>query len=161
MMIPGTTPTHPLFPADQIFLWLPGLSSSRFAFCTGNKLPEPSPGEGQDLEISSSPPFPVSPATFIAWDAEIEPPCPYHPIPVARALSSVEMDQLARRVIQLAGEDDTEYPHRRHVLRNEKKCIILAALAEMGCLSGFVPPPGLTPVQGTLSNLKFDCRGQR
>ncbi len=137
-MMDGPTATHPLFPADQAILWLPGFPGDRKAFCTYNRNPAGNAPRGRR---KASPPFPVSPVNYVAWDANADPPFPYHPIPIARLLTLADMNKLSLRVLQLAGACESEIGNPLRILRNDKKCLILLALAEMRCLSGFVPPP--------------------
>jgi hypothetical protein len=141
-----TTPSaHDLFPADQVFLWLPGFAGDERAYCTYNEfrdtplaisqrrfhfLPE------QDANGASyAPPFPVSRETHISWHTNVRPPYPYHPVPMARTLSEEELTELGRKVIELLGEDAQAYPAPVTVLRNQNKTYILAALAGMGLLA--------------------------
>ena len=142
---------HPLFPADQAFLWLPGLPGDQVAHCTYNEA-RGIPGSREyrrtnrgplrdENQVSYAPPFPVSSETSIAWHTNVTPPFPFHPIPIARTLSATEMEGLGRRVHFLANQNADECTNPLHILRNDRKCYVLAALAEMGLLAGRVPQP--------------------
>lgn len=144
-------PSHPLFPSDQVFLWLPGLPGEQLAHCTYNEacgIPgSPDFRRANRLplldenQVSYALPFPVSSATSIAWHTNVIPPFPFHPIPIARSLSATEMECLGRRVHFLAYQDADDCTNPLQILRNDRKCYVLAALAEMGLLAGRVPQP--------------------
>lgn len=136
---------HDLFPVNQVFLWLPGFAGDEQAYCTYNEFREtplaPSQRrfhllpEQDDNGASYAPPFPVSRETHITWHTNVRPPYPYHPVPLARSLSSEELTELGRKVIELLGEGADSHPHPMNVLRNQNKTYVLAALAGMGLLS--------------------------
>jgi hypothetical protein len=144
-------PAHLLFPPDQAFLWLPGLPGDQVAYCTYNESrcnPEsvesrrmsrkPDRDENQALY---APPFRVSTATSIAWHTNVTPPFPFHPVPIARSLSAAELKTLGRRVLSLANPDTDQHGDPLQFLRNDRKCLVFAALAEMGYLAGSLPQP--------------------
>ena len=147
----ATKSAHPLFPADQVFLWLPGLPGEQLAHCTYNEdrgMPESYDFRRtnrlplfDENRVRYSPPFPVSSETCIAWHTNVMPPFPFHPIPIARSLSAAEMGFLARRVHFLANQNAVEGTNPLQILRNDRKCYVLAALAEMGLLAGRIPQP--------------------
>jgi hypothetical protein len=144
-------PAHPLFPADQVFLWLPGLPGDQVAHCTYNhaRAIAGSPDGRRSTRLSLhdenridfAPPFSVSSETFIAWHTNVTPPFPFHPVPIARPLAAAEMKSLGRRVHFLAHSNADESGNPLQILRNDRKCYVLAALAEMGLLAGRVPQP--------------------
>lgn len=131
---------HPLFPPDQAFLWLPGLPGRELPWCSYNvrrtrarrRAALPLPG---DAKTPLAAPHPVSPVTFISWDCGVEPPFPYHPVPVVRPLSPEELRSLALRVIQMTGDAASLYPDPLQVLKNARKSQVIAALAEAGLLT--------------------------
>lgn len=135
---------HPLFPADQVLLWLPGFSGVERPYCTYNESrehpgahntgPFPLLPECDGKGAPFIPPFPVSSGTYITWHTHVTPPYPYHPVPLERTLSVGEMEDLGRRVIRLLGEDEDAFDDPRAVLRNEFKFHILAVLAAMELL---------------------------
>ena len=140
-----TTPSaHDLFPADQVFLWLPGFAGDERAYCTYNEFRETQVGisqrrfhllpEQDDNGASYVPPFPVSRETHITWHTNVRPPYPYHPVPLARSLSQDELTELGRKVIELLGEGPQAHADPAAVLRNQNKTYIFAALAGMGLL---------------------------
>lgn len=147
----ATKPAHPLFPADQVFLWLPGLPGEQLAHCTYNEA-SGIPGT-RDFrstnhlplvdknQVSYSPPFPVSAETCTAWHTNVMPPFPFHPIPIARSLSAAEMECLGKRVHFLSNTTADDSTNPLQILRNSRKCYVLAALAEMGLLTGRIPQP--------------------
>lgn len=148
---PGVQPAHPLFPADQAFLWLPGLPGTQAAHCTYNES-RGIPGSREyrrtsrrplhdENQVCYAPPFSVSSETCIAWHTNVTPPFPFHPIPISRTLSTAEMEGLGRRVHFLANQNADECTNPLQILRNDRKCYVLAALAEMGLLAGRVPQP--------------------
>lgn len=144
-------PAHPLFPSDQVFLWLPGLPGEQLAHCTYNEA-RGIPGSldfrrtnrlplFDENQVRYALPFPVSSATCIAWHTNFMPPFPFHPIPIARSLSAAEMENLGRRVHFLANKSADDSANPLQILRNDRKCYVLAALAEMGLLAGRVLQP--------------------
>jgi len=144
------TPAHPLFPADQAFLWLPGFRSERLAYCTHNRMPAVTvaastrdssfpTGSGCDVNGASfSPLYPVSKVSYISWHLNVTPPFPYHAVPIARTLSGAELLDLAKRVITLREERLQDYPQPLQVLTNEHKIFIYMALADMLVPARFV-----------------------
>lgn len=147
-------PAHLLFPPDQAFLWLPGLPGDQVAYCTYNE----SHGNPESIESTESrrisrkpdrdenqalyaPPYRVSTATYIAWHTNVTPPFPFHPVPIARSLSEAELETLGRHVLFLANPNTDQHGDPLQSLRNDRKCLVFAALAAMGCLAGSVPQP--------------------
>jgi hypothetical protein len=140
------SPAHPLFPAHQAFLWLPGLPGDQNPYCSYNER-HPSHGMRGDRWVSGeslhdanmapyAPPYPVSPETFITWHTNVSPPFPFHPVPIARSLSGSEMEELARRVAKRMNLKPDAFRHPLQVLKNDSKCFVLASLADMGLLAG-------------------------
>lgn len=119
-------PAHPLFPVSQPILWLPGLPGPRPAFCSYNRL-----REGKSRKDSLSAPFPVSPASFISWHTDLSPALPFHPVPISRLLSNLELERLSHLVILELGILP-EHGLPLHVLRSDAKTAIYRALAAMG-----------------------------
>ena len=142
---------HPLFPPDQVFLWLPGLPGDQVAHCTYNECrdnQDPSVSRrGRRLPVrdtnhaSFAPPYRVSAESFIAWHTGVTPPFPFHPVPIARTLGAAELEALGRRVHLLVTNNADAPSNPLQVLRNSCKCFVLAALAEMGYLAGQIPRP--------------------
>lgn len=134
-------PAHPLFPPHQVFLWLPGFAGENLAYCTYNERQLSLESDGDDAlthvpdrdenQARYSPPFPVSRETYISWHSDTAPPFPYHAVPITRTLSPGEMEDLARRVIQMMEETPSAYPQPLRVLTNQNKIYIYLALAEM------------------------------
>ena len=143
---------HPLFPPDQVFLWLPGLPGEQMAHCTYNESRDhadstPVGRRTRRLPVrdanhaSYAPPYRVSAESFIAWHTGVTPPFPFHPVPIARTLGAAELEELGRRVHLLATNNADAPSNPLQVLRNSCKCFVLAVLAEMGYLTGPVPRP--------------------
>lgn len=143
----AATAAHPLFPSDQIFLWLPGMPGTELPFCSCNEAPgapvlegQPSDGDPYDSNGNlNSPPFPVSHLTFVSWHTHVTPPVAFHPVPIKRFLSIAEMEDIARKVLEVTGTQLSGNCHLLSVLRNENKCYILYFLARMGVLMGVSP----------------------
>lgn len=127
---------HPLFPRSQAFLWLPGFSGHALPFCSYNHRWDS--GEetvGQTVGTEDAPlhpPHPVSQETFIAWNTTVVPPFPYHPVPVARPLTTAEINALGEKVAEACLQTALEGVHP---VRNENKHIILTLLAQAGLLA--------------------------
>ena len=143
-----TPAAHPLYPSDQVFLWLPGLPGLELPFCSCNhEVPNTVTADGifmsEDLhDIDGNlhaPPFPVSHRTFVSWHTHVTPPVSFHPVPIKRFLSIAEMENLARKVLEVSGEKLSGNAHLLSILRNEYKCYILYFLARKGLLEGVVP----------------------
>ncbi len=142
---------HPLFPPDQVFLWLPGMPGEQMAHCTYNESREnlavPVSHRTRRLPVrdanhaSFAPPYRVSAESFIAWHTGVTPPYPFHPVPIARTLGAAELEELGRRVHLLATDNAEASGNPLQFLRNSCKCFVLAVLAEMGYLAGSVPRP--------------------
>lgn len=140
----ATCPAHPLFPANQVFLWLPGLPGPELPFCSCNEAPNLTPEDttspNDALHDSEgnlyAPPFPVSRHTFVSWHTHVTPPVPFYPVPIKRFLSIAEMETLARKILEVSGEVLSGNAHILSILRNEYKCYILYFLAHMGILEG-------------------------
>lgn len=137
---------HPLFPPDQVFLWLPGFEGEERAYCSYNEIPSQTESvqsrnnpQKDDQGTIFAPPYPVSYETNISWHTDVSPPYPYHPVPIARSLSSAEMTVLARQVTDLLDDPAEKTDDPLSILRNSRKCYILAALARFGLLPGPVP----------------------
>lgn len=140
---------HPLFPSDQVFLWLPGLPGAELPFCSCNEAPNVPVSEGQSSDGQAdpydsdgnlnSPPFPVSHRTYVSWHTHISPPVAFHPVPLTRFLSIAEMEGIARKVLKVTCAELSGNSHLLSVLRNENKCYILYFLARMGVLMGVNP----------------------
>ena len=143
---------HPLYPVDQVFLWLPGFAGNERPYCTYNAaVDDPTfpgfrvyqPEEHHDKNGAFlSPLFPISPGTYTCWHLHSSPPIPFHGVPITRSLSAMEMSDLAQRVLLSTGEDPSLYPDPLALLRNPWKSFILAGLSRMGVLSGSVPHSG-------------------
>ena len=143
----ATKSAHPLFPPDQVFLWLPGLPGDQVAHCTYN--------EARDLHGSSlghpprrdknnaffAPLYRVNSKTYTAWQTDVTPPFPFHPVPIARTLGPAELEDLGRRVHFLANNNLDVPEDPLQVLRNSCKCFVLAVLAKMGYLADQVLHP--------------------
>lgn len=135
---------HPLFPPEQAFLWLPGFAGDERPYCSYNEYREgPTAYDNERSALRQTqdpngafyaPPFPVSRETHICWHTHVTPPFPYHPIPITRTLSAEEISNLEKRVRVLLGDAAFIAPAAGTVLRNEFKCRILVALAEMKLL---------------------------
>lgn len=140
---------HPLFPAEQVFLWLPGQPGAELPFCSCNEAPDIPVSEGRPIieweerydsdGNLSSPPFPVSHRTYVSWHTHVTPPVSFHPIPIKRFLSIAEMEDIARKVLEVTGTELPGGSHLLSILRNEYKCYILYFLARMGILMGVNP----------------------
>ena len=143
---------HPLYPVEQVFLWLPGLPGAERPYCTYNAaLESPNLSEFRVYEPADhhdengalhSPQYPINPGTYICWHLHTSPPIPFHGVPITHSLSTQEMSELAQRVLISTGEDPSLHPDPRALLRNDRKCFILASLSRMGVLSGSVLHPG-------------------
>ncbi len=121
------------------------------AYCTYNEACG-NPGAPDDRRIRRkpvrdenhafhAPPYRVSAETFVAWHTDVTPPFPFHPVPIARTLGAAELEELGRRVHFLATNNADVPGDPLQVLRNSRKCFVLAVLAEMGYLAGSVPQP--------------------
>lgn len=145
----ATPSAHPLFPSHQVFLWLPGLPGPELPFCSCNEAPdtlatdEMSAFPNDTLHDSEgnlyAPPFPVSHRTFVSWHTHVTPAVPFHPVPITRFLSIAEMEELARKVLNVSGEQLSRNAHLLSMLRNQYKSYILCFLARMGVLEGVTP----------------------
>ncbi|MES2922540.1 MAG: hypothetical protein V4819_13390 [Verrucomicrobiota bacterium] len=143
-----TPAAHPLYPSHQVFLWLPGMAGQELPFCSCNR---EAPGiaiedgvfASDDLHDSEgnlhAPPFPVSHRTFVSWHTHLTPPVSFHPVPIKRFLSISEMEDLARKVLEVSGEELSGNAHLLSILRNEYKCYILYFLARSGLLDNTTP----------------------
>ncbi len=143
----STRAAHPLFPAHQVFLWLPGLRGPELPFCSCNEAPnltlEDTHLTNESLHDSEgnlyAPPYPVSRHTFVSWHTHVTPPVPFHPVPIKRFLSISEMEALARKVLEITGENLSGNSHLLSILRNQYKSYILYFLGQTGVLEGAVP----------------------
>lgn len=78
-----TESAHPLFPGNQVFLWLPGFTGNERPYCTYNEFQEHTATFDQrrlDLHPKEDengapyiPPFPVSSETNISWHTNVTP----------------------------------------------------------------------------------------
>lgn len=142
---------HPLFPPHQVFLWLPGLAGDERPYCTYNEfrpnvdlldfrrsnlLPEEDDNGAHFVS-----PYPVSQETHICWHTNVSPPYPYHPIPISRSLSPIEIEQLGEAVAELSGAANPSSAPQATLI-NRNKHYILSALARMDLL----PTGGVTHV---------------
>lgn len=143
-----TPAAHPLYPAHQVFLWLPGMPGPELPFCSCNHeapdiatADEGFPNEAlHDGEGNlHAPPFPVSHHTFVSWHTHVTPPVSFHPVPIKRFLSIAEMENLARKVLEVSGGKLSGNAHLLSILRNEYKCYILYFLARTGLLESLTP----------------------
>lgn len=135
---------HTCFPPSQAFLWLPGFAGEQQPYCSYNEFREhPGAFDRRRAELQPErdsngafyiPPFPVSRETHISWHTNVTPPYPYHPIPLTLTLSTEETVDLGRRVMDLLGSNTPSRSDPREILRNEYKCAILVALAEIKLL---------------------------
>lgn len=142
---------HPLFPPDQVFLWLPGLPGDQVAHCTYNESRDtqgsPVSRRARRLPVrdtnhaSFAPPYRVSAESFVSWHTGVTPPFPFHPVPIARTLGAAELEELGRRVHLMVTNNADAPGNPLQVLRNSCKCFVLAVLAEMGYLAGQIPRP--------------------
>ncbi len=152
---------HPLFPPGQAFLWLPGFEGEEQPYCTYNEF-RPHPAaldirrlnrlpERDENGIPYTPPYPVSPETFITWHTHVSPPYPYHPVPVVRPLTSAEMNLLGQSVIRLGHIRNADASHPLRYLTAIHKAAILTALAEFDLL-------GKCPALATPRHRSHDAR---
>lgn len=127
---------HPLFPRTQAFLWLPGFSGHAVPFCSYNYRWDSDEAEkgtvAESGEVPLHPAYPVSQESFIAWNTTVVPPFPYHPVPVTRPLTAVEIAELGEKVAEACLQASMEGVHP---VRNENKHVILMLLARMGLLA--------------------------
>ncbi len=139
---------HPLYPANQVFLWLPGSPGLELPFCSCNHESPETPiatrvFTSENLHDSEgnlhAPPFPVSHQTFVSWHTHVTPPLSFHPVPITRFLSIAEMEELARKVLEVSGEELSRNAHLLSILSNEYKSYILHFLARMDLLEGVTP----------------------
>ncbi len=147
--VASVTPAHPLFPPDQVFLWLPGFPGEELPFCSYNEARNSHLGADGSRSRRAptrdsngayfSPPCPISPQSFILWQNQVSPPFPFHAVPLKRSLSVEEMKELARQVAQVTGCQSDDSPSRLGVIRNDFKAYILSILSRMGVLAGIIP----------------------
>jgi len=139
----GEASAHPLYPPSQAFLWLPGLPGEHLPHCSYNEqsgtFPDDERGRswkarGDENGASYSPPFPVSEETQICWHKNSKPPFPYHPIPIARTLTSPDLLEVADYVIRLMGDAPKELTNKLRVLHYDFKSYVLSALAILDLL---------------------------
>lgn len=139
---------HPLYPVEQVFLWLPGFRSKERPYCTYNAAQETSVPAGARIYQAErlhdlngafySPLFPINPGTYICWHLHVSPPYPFHGLPITRSLSAADMGELAQRVLLVSEENPTACSDPLALLRNDWKSFILASLSSMGLLSGSI-----------------------
>lgn len=163
-LIPDNWSAHPLFPPEQAFLWLPGFDGEEEPYCTYNEFrAHPAafdirrfnhlPTQDED-GVSYIPPYPVSPETYISWHTNVNPPYPYHPIPLLRPLVADELIALGRAVLKLTGKNKADCPDPVRILTNAHKSAILSGLTDLGLLdSGSKPISGRETSGGKICNL--------
>lgn len=144
----ATKKFHPLFPASQAFLWLPGLAGKEVPFCSYNMRPcddaEPDVQPLSEADAADAngapfcPPFQISTRTFVAWDERSWPAFPYYPIPIRRTLAAEEIQQIGRRVLRLVGLECAPDLDPLQVLKNDYKCYVFAVLSRLEMLTGTV-----------------------
>ena len=136
---------HPLYPVEQVFLWLPGFAGEEHPYCSYNEALGASGifntrlYQEERLHDTNgafySPLFPIDPGTYICWHLDVTPPMPFHGVPVIHSLSTSEMGELALQVLIASEEDLATYADPLIQLCNNRKSFILATLARMGLLS--------------------------
>lgn len=137
---------HPLYPVEQVFLWLPGFRGTDRPHCTYNAAQGISSSVGVQLYqpeqlhdtngASYSPLFPINQRSYICWHLHVSPPTHFHGVPITRTLSAADMGELAQQVLLASAEDPATFSDLLSVLCNDRKCYILASLSLMGLLSG-------------------------
>ena len=136
---------HLLFPAEQVFLWLPGLPGDEVPCCTYNEY-RGDRSEAEDRWINEltlrdergacyAPPYPVSRETHIMWRTNISPPFPYHAVPVTRSLSHEEIQEVACAVRGLLDVDSKTDSPPVAILRNDHRDQIMLVLSSFGLLA--------------------------
>lgn len=134
---------HSLFPPDQAFLWLPGFCGEQSPYCTYNEFRADRLHDNRRFymlpEVDENgahyiPPYPVSLETHISWHTQVNPPFPYHPVPINRTLNSDELKELGRNVMILLDINPSPDADPLAVLINDHKPYVLAALAQMDLL---------------------------
>ncbi|MEO7099344.1 MAG: hypothetical protein ABI162_08275 [Luteolibacter sp.] len=142
-------PAHLLFPAEQVFLWLPGLPGDEVPYCTYNECR----GDRSAVEdrwvngvmlldergACYAPPYPVSRETHIMWHTNISPPFPYHAVPLTRSLSHEEIEEIACAVRGLLDVDSQADAASIAILRNDYKSQIQVVLSSLGLLASTHP----------------------
>ena len=136
---------HPLFPAEQAFLWLPGLPGDEAPYCTYNECRGDRSGAEErwinglmlrdERGACYAPPYPVSRETHIMWRTNISPPFPYHAVPVTRSLSHEEIQEVACAVRRLLDADSKTDSAPVAILRNDCRDQILVVLSSFGLLA--------------------------
>ncbi|MES2661096.1 MAG: hypothetical protein V4689_20915 [Verrucomicrobiota bacterium] len=130
---------HPLFPVDQVILWLPGLPDQKEPYCSYNEIDVFGDCRYDANKVPFMPPYPVSQLTYISWHTDCIPAFPFHPVPISRSMNGTELVELARRVRELADEEEDDDPQSLGVLHNGRKAFIYQALAVMGIPASFIP----------------------
>jgi len=140
---------HPLYPVEQVFLWLPGFPGEERPYCTYNEAQGIPALSGARLYQPErlhdgngafySPLFPIDAGTYVCWHLHVAPPFPFHGVPVTHSLTAAEMGELAQRVMLASEEEPALFPDPVTLLRNDRKCFVLACLSRMGLLSASVP----------------------
>jgi hypothetical protein len=124
-------PIPPPFPADQVFLWLPGQAGAVMPFCSCYERIAASP-------VVADPPAPPGSAVphFGSAPADYAPPqFLFHPVPVTHFLSIDELEELARNVKLTTRADPMNNDHLLSILRAEQYSHIVWFLARMGALA--------------------------
>lgn len=137
---------HPLYPVEQVFLWLPGFRGTDRPYCTYNAAQGISALVGVQLYQPEqlhdkngafySPLFPINQGSYICWHLHVSPPIHFHGLPITRSLSAADMGELAQQVLLASAEDPATCSDPLSLLCNDWKCYILASLSLMGLLSG-------------------------
>ena len=121
----------PLFPPDQVFLWIPERAGIEIAFCSCIEIPASGKARAQEPLHDGE--------RYLDHTPDPRPSLPFHPIPINRFLTPNELHELAREVRQATGQSPMKLSHPLDVLRSENKCYILVFFDRMGLLSGVAP----------------------
>jgi hypothetical protein len=142
----ATQGAHPLYPVEQVFLWLPGFRGAGHPYCTYNATRGTSASNGLQLHQSVrhqdengafySPLFPINLGSYVCWHLNVSPPVHFHGLPVIRSLSAADFGELAQQVLLSSEEEPNNYSDPLTLLCNSWKCHVLASLSIMGLLSG-------------------------
>jgi hypothetical protein len=142
----------PLYPPSQAFLWLPGLPGEQLPYCSYNeqsgaasleKPGRPWGAAADDTGAPYSPPFAVSQETEICWHKNSSPPSPFHPIPIARTLTDMDLVELADYVIRLMGGAPKDFAEKLKIIHYDFKSYVMGALAVLDlldCREDFIRP---------------------
>ena len=137
---------HPLYPVEQVFLWLPGFRGTERPYCTYNAARGISATTGPQLYQPArlhdengafySPLYAINPGSYICWHLHVSPPIHFHGLPITRSLSAADLRELSQLVLLASDEDPSIYSDPLTLLCNDWKCYVLASLSMMGLLSG-------------------------